>query len=206
MPHNYLEVTAGSGTKLSTWSRTKNSQTVHDQEVILGEPYLATYTISVATPISAATANAHLLQIMAGTNNRFRLARFRMWQVAVATAAAIKELAIFRLTTAGTGGTAITPRKSDPADGAAEATAMTLPTSKGTEGEQLWTGSAAFFAAVPSTGLLQPLVDLVFDDPRSKAYEVASGTSNGIALKIIPSDGGTPTVRIYAEIVERAWS
>ena len=34
----------------------------------------------------------------------------------------------------------------------------------------------------------------------------AAGTSNGLALKIIPSDAGAPTVRIYAEFFERSYT
>lgn len=210
MSDAFVEVTAGSGHKLAHESYTdSNGDTVKDQKARIGLPFLPSYTVSVATPISMATANAHLLQIMAGANNRLTLVYLRVTQVAVATAAAVKEFALFRLTTAGTGGTSITPRATNPASSAAGSTAMTLPSSKGTEGNQLWTDTGLVFSTVPTTGAADALTLVEWDwrgDLRDQAPEVAAGTSNGLALKIIPSDGGSPTVRIVAMFYERSYT
>lgn len=208
MADTYLEVSSGSGTKLAHESYTdSNADTVLDQKARIGLPYLPTYTLSVSTAISMATANEHLLQIMAGAANRLTLLYLCVTQVAIATAAAVKEFALFRLTTAGTGGTAVTPRAANPATGAVDGSAMTLPTAKGTEGNQLWTGTGLVFFTVPTTGQLWPLVCLDWRGAlRSQAPEIAAGTSNGLALKIIPSDAGAPTVRIYAEFFERSYT
>ena len=203
----FLEVSSGSGTRLAHYEYTVGVDTVADQKVRVGLPFLPTYSLSVVTPISMATLDAHLLQMMAGANNRLTLVYLRVTQVAVASAAAVKGFGLYRLTTAGSGGTAVSPRKLNPASGNAEATAMTLPTVKGTEGELVVADSGAAFAAVPSTGILPAIVKWDWRGAlRSEAPEIAAGTSNGLALKLLTSDGGTPTVRIYAEFFERSYT
>jgi hypothetical protein len=121
---------------------------------------------------------------MAGSSNRLRIRRIELSQVTLATTAGINSFAIYRLTTAGTGGTSITPQLVDPADSAAGATAMTLPSAKGTEGALLWAGSAVLTQTVgASPSLENQLLCIDFDGLRRKPIHVASGTSNGIALK-----------------------
>ena len=102
-------VTAGSGTNLHSDTRTYSGSTKHDQYVLPAEYNLATYKV-IAQGVSVATANDHILQIMAGASLNVRLRRFRIEQSANATTVGAKNVELWRLSTAGTGGTAATPR------------------------------------------------------------------------------------------------
>lgn len=182
MAASRIGVTAGAGTNVATNSYTESGFTVHDEKVILGEQYHPTYTVVDA--MSTATANAHLLQIMAGASLRVRIRRIEIYQDTLATTATIASLSIYRLTTAGTGGVAVTPRALDPADAAAGATAMRLPTAKGTEGNQLWTGNVYYMQTAGASSIMQqPAMVLDFDGLRQKPIIVAAGVTNGIAIK-----------------------
>jgi hypothetical protein len=194
-----IQYTPGSGGKLHSFDRTIGANTVQDQAVVIGEQYLAEYTVATITPVSLATANDHVLQIMAGSSNRLRIRRIEVSQSALATTAGINQFAIYRLTTAGTGGTSITPQLLDPADSAAGATAMTLPSAKGTEGALLWSGTGVLTQTVSATpSMNEKVLAIDFDGLRQKPIHVASGTSNGIALKNI-------TARAAATVVVTAW-
>jgi hypothetical protein len=128
----------------------------------------------------------------------------RITQNAVATAAIFNSIAIFRLTTAGTGGTAFTPLPLDGTDAASGATAMTLPTVKGTE--------AANAIDVQDPYFLQTLPTAVdFTNPRAlfeygqystgKFLRIPAGTANGIAVKELLAVAGA-TVHLVANIFE----
>lgn len=179
-----VSITPGTGQYLDAWQRSIGSNTIYQDRVVVGEPVVATYTASTVTAISAATAAAHLVQVMAGASLRVPIRRIQLWQVANAGAAAVAQIAIYRLTSAGTGGTAITPSPLDPADGASGATMMTLPTAKGTEGALLWSGTVTFTNAAQGAGF-GPVLDISFVDDAVKDITIAAGTSNGIALKHI---------------------
>ena len=186
MAEGIIQYTPGSGGKLHSFDRTIGANTVQDQGIVIGEQYLPHYTVATVTAVSLATANDHICQLMAGSSLRLRVRRIEVTQVGLATTAGIDQWAIYRLTTAGTGGTAITPQLFDPADSAAGATAMTLPTAKGTEGALLWAGSAAATQTVTATPtMLRHLLLFEADGLRVKPIHVAAGTSNGIALKHI---------------------
>lgn len=187
--------------KFHTNQRSNGADTVEEYVGPTAEPYLATYTISVTAAISAATANAHLLQIMAGASLRVGLRRLRVTQMVNGTTQN-NQMSIHRLTTAGTGGTSYTPAPHDPADSASGATAMTLPSSKGTESTALWTGAVLTHATVTTVGL-NPILDLDWTRERGKALWIAAGATNGLALKNITGSAST-TVLITAEIVESA--
>jgi hypothetical protein len=188
MAESIVQVTEGSGKKLHTWNRTIGANSVEDEYVLLGENALATTvlnTIHNAT-ISTATANSHLLQIMAGASNKVRIRRIEMWQAVMATAAAIMDLRMYRLTTAGTGGTVIGSSVLDPTDGAAGFTAMSLPTVKGTEGAALMAGMPYMMQTLgASTPPINPVVVWDFDRLRSKPLIISAGATNGIAIKNI---------------------
>jgi hypothetical protein len=201
MAESYIQLPAdSSGKKAHTFQRTIGSNTVEDEILIQGEPYLATYWID-ATTVSTATANSHLLQIMAGASLRVYVRRITITQHVLATTAALSRIQIFRLSTAGTGGTAITPAPSDPADAASGATAMTLPTVKGTETTNVMTTTAMFLQALPATASGLQVLDLDFTRNRQKSLVIAAGTANGIAVKLLLAiaAGG---VTINAEIAE----
>src|ERR1035437_699489 len=112
---SYLGVTPGTGLKMATVSYTEGGYTVSDQKVILGEQYLPTFVVNAAGIVTDTSAD-HLVQIMAGSGLNVRIRRIAIWQSTVATTAAIADLAIVRLTSAGTGGSAITPAPLDTAD------------------------------------------------------------------------------------------
>lgn len=187
MAESTVSVTAGSGTKLHTFQRTIGANTVEQEVGLHGEPYLATYTVTTAAT-SLATANSHTLHVMAGASLPVYLRSIRVYQAALATAAAISTWEIWRLSTAGSGGTAVTPAPLDTTDSASGATAMTLASSKGTESTKLWSGTSQLIQTVGTggAGANSLLISHDWDwQLRSKAPRIAAGTSNGIALKQI---------------------
>lgn len=185
MPESIVQVTEGTGKKLHTWQKTVGANTVEDEVVVLGEQYLASYTLITVAGVSVATALSHPFQLMAGATLRVYLRRLMIYQAAAATTAGFYDFVLVRLTTAGTGGAAITAISMDPADAASGVTGMSLPTVKGTEGNGLWRGELAFTQTIPvspgSQGAL--LLDLSFDQLRVKPPIIAAGVANGIALK-----------------------
>ena len=204
MAENFVNVTEGSGKKLHTFNRTIGANDVHDEGVFLAEQYLASYGVSQTTAISTATANSHLLQIMAGASLKVRVRRIEIGLQTLATSAALADIAIYRLTTAGTGGTAWTPAPLDPSDPAAGATAMSLPTVKGTEAAQLYRQAAPFTQTITATpALINPF--WVWEAGiRQKPIVIAAGAANGIAVKMIPATAGA-TVWVNAWIDESSF-
>jgi len=191
--------------KFLTWQQTSGADTVETYLASQHEPHLATYTVQSGGAVAALTANDHTLQIMAGATLRVHLRRLLLYQVANAAADASFQFSLFRLTTAGTGGTAITPRPMDTADAAAGATAITLPTAKGTEGVVLWTGRVFIDnSVIVFGGAAHPLLDLDWRrDPLTKCPIIPAGTSNGLALKQINNDASA-TFLVHAVFVESA--
>jgi hypothetical protein len=194
-----VQVTEGSGKKLHTNSYTVGANTVEDEFVVPGEYPYAAYT-AVATGVSSATAASHMMQIMAGSSLKVRIRRIRINQLAAAGAVNTIDFNLIRLSTAGTGGTAVTPSKLDTADAASGATAMTLPTVKGTEttgvwDEGMWVGTAAI---PPANGRLEWV-----QHTYSKPIVIPAGTTNGLAIK--NSALASATFTIVIEFVETAF-
>jgi hypothetical protein len=178
-----VNVTEGSGKKLHTFNRTIGANSVEDEVTINGEQYLASY-LGTDPAATTATVNSHLYQVMAGASLKVRIRRIEIWQQVMATTAVMMQVSLVRLSTAGTGGTAITPSALDPADAAAGATSMQLPTVKGTELLTFAVGSMYMMQTVgASTPLVGPGLVWDFDRPRSKPLIIAAGTTNGIAIK-----------------------
>lgn len=201
MADTSFAVTAGSGTNLHTVTTSIGGSTVHDQVIKQGEAYLATYTIS--SSMSTATAASHLLQVMAGSTLNVYIRRIVITQYLVAATAAMARLQIYRLTTAGTGGGSVTPSPLDTTDSASGATAMTLPTAKGTEGAELWRTGAAFIQTVgagtfPGATIL---ADWDFERMRTKGIRIPAGTANGIAVKNVDAvaSGGVNVTVLLSE-------
>jgi hypothetical protein len=172
---SFVEVTSGSGLKLHTNTRVIGTNTVHDEVVIPGEPYLPTFFVSRAASI--ATGNDHLLALMAGASVNLRIRRIHLRQSVIAAAAGTADFAIFRLSTAGTGGTVLTPAPFDTTD-TASSTARSLPSAKGTETTnmfQLHVGLTATYPTYHEAEWVQ--------HPSEKPIIVPAGTSNGIAIK-----------------------
>jgi hypothetical protein len=183
MAESVVNVTEGAGKKLHTFNRTIGVNSVEDEVVLFGENYLASYTVDTGN-VSTATANSHILQIMAGASLKVRVRRIEVWQYALATAAALMDLRVYRLTTAGTGGTAFAAAPLDTTDAAAGAQPMLLPTVKGTEGILIVTGRPYMMQTIgASNQLSQPIAVWDFDRPRSKPLIIAAGVANGIAIK-----------------------
>jgi hypothetical protein len=203
MPESLVQVTEGSGKKLHTFQRTIGANNVEDEIMVLGEQYLASYTIGTQVQVSVATASSHLLQIMAGASLNVYLRSIRVYQAVAATTAAINFLAVYRLTTAGTGGTAITAVAHDTTDTAAGATGMTLPTVKGTEAANWVDGAEVYWlqtmpTAVDFTALRAAWT---WGGNKGKALRIPAGTANGIAVKNLNAVAAA-TVIIIAELSE----
>jgi hypothetical protein len=195
-----IAVTQGSGRNVHTNDRTISAVLVQDQFMLPGEFPYATYSV-LSGAVATATANSHLLQIMAGASLNVRIRRITIRQGTPPAAVNANELNIVRLTTAGTGGTAVTPAKADSGDSAAGATAMTLPTAKGTEGviykqSPAWLGTSALPAPQP-VWLWEQL-------PNTKPIIIPAGTANGIAIKNVGALA-TATVYIEVEVVETSF-
>lgn len=179
--------------KLRTWNRTIGGNSVEEESTFPGEYPLASYSV-LSAAVSTATANSHMLQVMAGGTLNVRIRRVTITQGAAPAAVTGLEIDIFRLTTAGTGGTAITARPYDSGDVAAGATGMTLPTVKGTEGTLLRQAGTYFgtTAILPS----RPLWEWT-QLPNTKPIIIPAGTSNGIAIK---NTGALATATCYIEV------
>lgn len=196
MAESFLGITesASPDAKLHSWTRTIGANTVEESVTLAGEPVLATY--GVRSGASAATANSHLMQIMAGASLAVRIRRITITASARAATAFLCGFQIVRLTTAGTGGGAVTPSPFDTADAASGATAMVLPTSKGTEGAIVWEEHNVFPSPTQVVFPQLPLVSVDFDLLRAKPLIIPAGTSNGIAVK--NTTGGTDATAVVS--------
>lgn len=200
MAETIVQVNSGTGPKLHGYDHVIGANTVIDGVYVPGEYPLASYSIT-ATLVSLATVNDHLLQIMAGASLNVRIRRIYVRQAAAVTAASASGIEVLRLTSAGTGGTALTPAKLDLGDVAAGCTAMTLPTSKGTE---------STIVVEDRVGLIQtqPTVDTAKmewrQSPNAKPIVIPAGTANGIAIKNLNANAGA-SVAIVVEITETAF-
>lgn len=206
MAESIVQVNSGTGPKLHTFNKTIGANSVEDEVVILGEQYLASYTVTTGA-VSTATSASHVLQIMAGASLKVRIRRIELFQLAAATAAAIGQFQILRLGTAGTGGTAITPMQLESTDAAAGATAMTLPTVKGTEtgANVLHQANAYLFQTVgASTQFTNPLYVWDFDRLRMKPLIIPAGVANGICVKMGAAFAGA-TVMLVAYFEETSF-
>ena len=196
MADDSIGVATGTDAYLDTVSRTIDAQERHAHRIVLGWSSDATYSV-VASNASTETTNDHLLQIMGDGTNYSRLLRYRITPMDVPAAADILEVAIYRLATAGTGGTGITPHPLDAADSAYAGGAMKLPSSKGTEGTLLGRHRIPVTAAAPT------LVQAPWTweaSPYGKPIVFGTGAANGIAWKIMTGVASC-AVDIVAEFV-----
>lgn len=178
---------------------TENAQVVQDQKIILGEPYVATYSIPFT--VSTSLGTDHLLQIMAGASLNVRIRAIYMAQGSAASAAGTQQIQVLRLTTAGTGGSAITPTAYDTSDAASGATAMSVPTSKGTEGAVLLRLIYPIVTTLPVQYAPQPQW---FQEENHKPIIIPAGTANGIALKPVVAISGM-NLTGYVEFSETSY-
>jgi hypothetical protein len=166
--------------------------------MVLGEPYLATYFAN-SGGVSTATSLSHALQIMAGSSLKVRIKRIEVSQAVLAGSVNTLAMALFRLTTAGTGGGAgLSNGPADTADAVAGATIMTLPTTKGTEGSRLLDWTIALAAANPVTSDSRWVWEA---NANHKPIYIPAGTSNGLAFSI-RTGVATSTITILLEYDE----
>lgn len=203
MAESIIQVAPDStGKKVHTFNRTIGANSVEDEVNLLGENYLASYTIPSNGFVSAATANSHLLQVMAGASLKVRVRKIEIYQSAMATAAAIMQVQILRLTTAGTGGTATGTAVLDPADAASGATSITLPGVKGAENAQpIWQGTAYLMQTIgASAPQVDPILTIDFDRLRSKPFIIAAGITNGFCVKNLTAHAAaTLAIMVYID-------
>ena len=203
MAEGNIVVTAGSGVAIHSNTRTISSTTMHDQYVLPGEFAYASY-IASTTSISIATANSHVIQLMASSSLNVRVRRIRLEQSGNATTGVVCAFQLFRLSTAGTGGSAITPAPFDTADSASGATAQTLPSAKGTETTMLMQTQLVMRQAVSATGAQVDDAYEWYQLPGTKPIVIPAGTSNGLALKVINATAGA-TVTVSIEFIETSF-
>jgi hypothetical protein len=178
MPIDSVQVNEGTGKRYDTWKATKNSVDLQDQFVIPGEFPYPTYDISFPTA-SMAVAASHW-QIMAGASLPVLIRRIRIKERIAPAANTVLAIQLIRLTTAGTGGTVVTPRPRSTASAAAGCTAMAIPTVKGTEAAfGQWEESISAVVAPLPAG---PLLEMV-PAPNEPPWIIAAGTANGYAIK-----------------------
>jgi len=159
-----------------------------------------TYQI-VMDDVSPDTANDHIMQIMADGTNYSRLVRLEVRPTENLPAAdSVLKLALYRLTTAGTGGTAEADGPYDDADAYA-GDMRNSPSSKGTEGDLL----EVFYMHIDST-LSGNKPDTILWEalPGVKPIIFGNGTADGIALKVIDAVASTALL-IKATIVETTY-
>lgn len=194
MADTSFAVTAGSGTGLHTSTHTVGGVTAHDEVMVLGIPNLPSYSAIWAANASLATANAHVLQVMAGSSLNVYITRIRIYQSVLATTVTNTQFILLRLTTAGTGGTVLNTNPFDTAAAAGGATCMTLPTVKGTEGAGLWIGSTIAIQTLATGQLLPPLLELNFDTLKGQALRIPAGVANGLALKVLTATAAAAVI------------
>lgn len=203
MAESSVQVTEGSGKRLHTFDRSIAGNTVHDEVIVQGEPYLATYYGQPTVVSTLGTANAHVVQIMAGASKPVYIKRIVAYLTVAASAQVQCVIQLMRVSTAGTGGTAGNINPLDSTDGAAGATIRhNLTASKGTEGVVLDEADVL----VPSA--LQPTVPrfYLFDfDYRAstlmKSPRIPAGATNGIVVKWLSAATNAET-RVLVHLVE----
>lgn len=183
MAESTLGVDPGTTLKLHTYTRTIGANSVLDEFVLMGENPYATY-VAAGNGISIGTANSHTIQLMAGSSQNVRIRSIHIKQSALAGTEAIGAWQLLRLSSAGSGGSGITPAPYDTSDSAAGATCQSLPSSKGTETTNLHNPRVTIANATSTVGLKRDEWEW-HQQPGMKPIIVPAGTSNGIALKNI---------------------
>lgn len=181
MSESTVAITEGSGKYLHTWSRSIGSTTREDQATFPAEFPLSTYT--AAATMRANTANSHLMMLQGDGTNYVRVRRITIRQANILATASTLAIQVLRTSTAGSGGTAVNGRAFDAGDTTPYAgTIQSLPTSKGTEGDQLLFFRLGLASANPLTNSVEWR-----EDDKSKPIIVGNGTANGLCIKNVAS-------------------
>lgn len=197
MAETFVNVTEGSGKKLHGWDLVAGGNTVVDEFVIPGEYPYPTFTADAQT-VSGATTGDDLLQVMAGASLKLRIRRVTVnVRVAITTAAEF-SVDIVKLTSAGTGGTAVTPRAHDPADSAGATAASGVPNATHGTASFVWRSLRLWpVQTAPAAGIGGGLVAEWVQSPFGKPFVIPAGTTNGIAIRVQTGRAGVslePTI------------
>lgn len=198
MAEGIVQVTEGSGKKLHTWDRTIGANTVHDEFTLPGEYPYASYTARFAN-ISVGTANDHVLALWCGSSLHQRIRRIWFRQHAAAGAANACVIEVWHtISVTPSGGTAVTLGKMESADATANGSAMTLPSTKGTE-----TGTSPLLVFTWDALATRPFADPIVwqQHPGMKPIITPAGTTNGLALKV-QTAVASATISGFVEFVE----
>ena len=197
MPVSSIRVTEGSGPYLNTWQRSISSVNREDQYVQLGEPALPTFSAHYFP--TTTTTGEHILELMAGASVYLRILRIAAYANDWPAAAALMELDIRRLDTAGSGGTAQIPVPFDTADTSSATVQWSVPT-PGIEGA--WIGRLAVPMGTAASASDRTVVWT--PEPRGKPLIIPAGTANGLMLEPVL---GVASSGLFVEVIwtETAW-
>ena len=197
MAESELAVTPGSGLNLRTDTKTIAVTTRHQQFVLQGDASSATYT-AIGISCSLAVSGDHLLILQGDGSNYTRIHRITV-KSRTPGAAGVADIRILRTSTAGTGGGTVNARPLDAADTDPYAgVAMTDPTARGTEGNQLLQFRLPVYAATGSSDVREWVAN-----DKAKPIIIGSSTANGICVKI-QTGIATDTVDVEVEITVTA--
>jgi|ERR1035437_456315 hypothetical protein len=197
-----VQINEGSGKYLGYVSRSIASNTVYQQQTIIAEAYLPTYTATATTAMTMG-ANDHLFELQGSTLNRLVIRSIEVHQLANATAV-VAAVQLIRTTTAGSGGTNYAPTATDPTSAVTSATFHGgLSSSKGTESTVLAEWTMPMLAAAGTAPV--PALFKQWIDPRVQPPTIAAGNANGLALKLITAVT-SGTVHITVTFSELYWS
>jgi hypothetical protein len=162
--------------------------------IIIGEPNQPA-GICYQNHILCNTVSSHLVEIMSGASKRLYIRRIRIMQSGPASTAGMLSISMKRLMTAGTSGTTITLAPNDP-DDTLTASAMTLPSAKGTEGAEVADWRMWCYDSNGPLGNLwtPPAWD---DGPHVKSLIANAGATNGFCFKLTGGD----TMGVYVDIM-----
>lgn len=178
MAESELAVTPGVGLNLRTDTKTISSTTRHQQVMLLGDVSSPTYT-AIGIGLSAATSASHLMFIQGDGSNYTRIHRIAVKTRGTGTAGVL-DVRVLRTSTAGSGGSTVNGRPFDAADtDPYGGTIQTLPSSKGTEGNQLLEFDLPSFASTGSVGSAEWTQSI-----RGKPIIIGTSTANGICIKV----------------------
>jgi hypothetical protein len=188
-----------------TWQRLVGATNVEDEFVLPGEFPYPSYIAEPATGVSCAAAGDDVAQLMAGVSLNVRIRRIRVEQFALITTSISTQLQVFKVTTAGTGGTAITPTKADNGDSASGATAASgVPNAtRGTAGAMFLQRTFWPVQTVPVGGTNAPFWEWV-EQPGMKPLIIPAGAANGIVIRN-PTARAALTVSWEIEFIETAF-
>lgn len=178
-----IEYTPGSGGNLHSIDTSWGGTTKGDQVVAKGIGWLPKYAMN-GTAISTATSASHLFALEADGTNYLHVTRIYVAQSDdVPASASLAQLQVFRTTTASLTGTALAPKPFDGADTNPYAgRAVSLPGTKGTEGDMLLQGRIALPTSATAAS---PTYWEWKAEAWDKAIVVGTATTAGLVLKIV---------------------